>query len=141
MNKLQILLVEDNEGDILLTIEALENMTLENEISVVKTGKDAIEYMTQSGKYIHKSLPDLVLLDINLPIKNGFEVLTVIKNTEETRKIPVIMLTTSSSKSDQEAAERLHANLFISKPIDMDKYLQVVGLIEDFWRDFAHHPK
>lgn len=136
MKKLQILLVEDNEGDILLTTEALESMTLENEVTVVKTGKEAIDYMAQTGKYEHKELPELVLLDINLPIKNGLEVLEVIKKSEKTKNIPVIMLTTSSSQSDQDAAAMLNANLFISKPIDMDKYQQVILSIEDFMRDF-----
>jgi CheY-like chemotaxis protein len=136
MKKLKILLVEDNEGDILLTTEALETMKIENEISVVKTGKDAIDYMTQTGNFPDSKLPDLVLLDINLPVKNGLEVLSVIKSNEKTKDIPVIMLTTSSSKTDQEASRRLKADLFITKPIEMHKYEQVVSLIEDFWMNF-----
>ena len=136
MKKLQILLVEDNEGDILLTTEALESMKIENEIKVVKTGKEAIDYMTKSGNYTEIELPDLVLLDINLPVKNGFEVLEEIKSNEKTKNIPVIMLTTSSSKTDQEASNRLRADLFITKPIDMHKYEVVINLIEDFWLSF-----
>lgn len=135
MKKIRILLVEDNEGDILLTMEALESLTMQNEISVVKTGKDAIEYLTQVGRYSDVNLPDLVLLDINLPIKNGIEVLSTIKSNESTKDIPVIMLTTSSSKTDREAAERLKADLFISKPIDMYAYEKVVETIDDF----LHH--
>lgn len=137
MKKLQILLVEDNEGDILLTTEALETMKIENEIKVVKTGKDAIEYMTQSGGFSDVDLPDLVLLDINLPIKNGLEVLSVIKSAEKTKDIPVIMLTTSSSFPDQEASFNLKANMFITKPIDMHKYEKVVESIESFWLNFT----
>ncbi|MBC6368501.1 response regulator [Algoriphagus sp. AK58] len=135
MKKIQILLVEDNEGDILLTTEALEGLTIENEIKVVKTGKDAIDYVTRSGNFSNVILPDLVLLDINLPVKNGIEVLSVIKSDEKTKHIPVIMLTTSSSKTDREAAERLSADLFISKPIDMYAYEEVVLLIENFLKN------
>lgn len=136
MKKLQILLVEDNEGDILLTTEALETMKIENEINVVKTGKEAIDYMAQSGNYSKIILPDLVLLDINLPVKNGLEVLLAIKSNEKTKNIPVIMLTTSSSRTDQEASKRLKADMFITKPIEMHKYEQIVELIEDFWMNF-----
>jgi two-component system, chemotaxis family, response regulator Rcp1 len=132
MRKIQILLVEDNEGDILLTTEALEALTVQNEIKVVKTGKDAMEYMAQSGRFSEVQLPDLVLLDINLPIKNGIEVLSMIKSQEKTKNIPVIMLTTSSSKSDRDAAEKLNANLFISKPSDMYAYEEIVGVIDQF---------
>ena len=137
MKKLQILLVEDNEGDILLTTEALETMKIENEISVVKTGKEAIEYLSQSGKFTQAKLPDLVLLDINLPVKNGLEVLSEIKSNDQTKNIPVIMLTTSSSARDREASKKLKADLFVTKPIEMHKYEQIVGLIEDFWMNFS----
>ena len=136
MKKLQILLVEDNEGDILLTTEALETMQIANEISVVKTGNEAIDYMTQSGDYTQIGLPDLVLLDINLPIKNGFEVLSAIRAHEKSKHIPVIILTTSSSISDQSVSNRLKANLFITKPSELNNYEQVVSMIENFWMDF-----
>lgn len=91
-----------------------------------------MEYMAQSGRFSEVQLPDLVLLDINLPIKNGIEVLSMIKSQEKTKNIPVIMLTTSSSKSDREAAEKLNANLFISKPSDMYAYEEIVGVIDQF---------
>lgn len=136
MKTLQILLVEDNEGDILLTTEALETMQIANEISVVKTGNEAIDYMTQSGDYAEIDLPDLVLLDINLPIKNGFEVLSAIRAHEKSKHIPVIILTTSSSISDQSVSNRLKANLFITKPSELNNYEQVVSMIEKFWMDF-----
>ncbi len=137
MKKLRILLVEDNEGDILLTTEALESMKIESEISVLKTGKDAIDYIINTSSVNTAGpLPDLVLLDINLPIKNGLEVLAAIRSHEKTKNLPVIMLTTSSSSTDQEASLRLKANLFISKPIDMTRYEQVVDLIENFWMNF-----
>lgn len=137
MKKLQILLVEDNEGDILLTSEALESMQIENEISVLKTGKEAIDYLTQSGPYPDAKLPDLILLDINLPVKNGFEVLSVIKSEEKTKRIPVIILTTSSSKKDKETAESLKVELFITKPTEMSEYESVISSIEDFWITFS----
>lgn len=137
MKKLQILLVEDNEGDILLTTEALETMQLATEISVVKNGIEAIDYMTQSGDYVEIDLPDLVLLDINLPIKNGFEVLSAIRTHEKSKHIPVIMLTTSSSISDQSVSNCLNANLFITKPSEINNYEQVVSMIEKFWIDFS----
>jgi chemotaxis family two-component system response regulator Rcp1 len=136
MKKPQILLVEDNEGDILLTTEALETIQLSNEITVIKSGKEAIDYMTQSGSYIEIDLPDLVLLDINIPIKNGLEVLSMIRSHEKSKSIPVIMLTTSSSLSDQNASRQLNANLFITKPTDMDAYEQMIRVIEEFWLDF-----
>lgn len=137
MNKLQILLVEDNEGDILLTTEALETMRIENEIQVVKTGKDAIDFLTKNGIYAGAVLPDLVLLDINLPIKNGFEVLAEIKSNRISKNIPVIMLTTSSSNTDKEASFRHKADMFVTKPIDMHKYEKVVESIENFWLKFC----
>ncbi|SDA83328.1 Response regulator receiver domain-containing protein [Algoriphagus alkaliphilus] len=136
MKKFQILLVEDNEGDILLTTEALETMQIAKEISVAKTGNEAIDYMTQSGDYAEIDLPDLVLLDINLPIKNGFEVLSAIRAHEKSKHIPVIILTTSSSIPDQSASNHLKANLFITKPTDMDAYEHMVREIEKFWLDF-----
>lgn len=136
MKKIRILLVEDNEGDILLTTEALETMKIDNEVSVVKTGKEAVDYMTQSGSFAEAELPDLVLLDINLPVKNGLEVLSTIKSNEVTKNIPVIMLTTSSSQSDREASYKLKADMFITKPIDMYKYEKIVESIEDFWLKF-----
>lgn len=138
VEKLQILLVEDNEGDIILTTEALESMKIENEIRVVRTGRDAIEYMTQSGDFEEAELPNLILLDINLPVKNGLEVLSVIRSQEKSKHIPVIMFTTSSSQSDQDASNRLGANMFITKPTEMNTYEQVVGVIEKFWLDFNY---
>lgn len=137
MNKIQILLVEDNEGDIILTTEALDSMRIENEIQVVKTGKDAIDFMNHKGRFACSKLPDLVLLDINLPIKNGFEVLAEIRANEETKCIPVIMLTTSSSFTDQQASFNLKADMFVTKPIDMHKYEKVVESIENFWMNYS----
>lgn len=137
MKKLQILLVEDNEGDILLTTEALESMKIANQISVVKTGKEAIDRITQTGVHGETPLPDLILLDINLPVKNGLEVLSSIRSNDKTKTLPVIMLTTSSSKTDLDASHQLKANLFITKPIDMSKYEQMVRLIENFWLEYS----
>ncbi|MEO6542278.1 MAG: response regulator, partial [Ferruginibacter sp.] len=100
MKAIHILLVEDNEGDIMLTTEALEEGKIANKISIVKDGKHAIDFLNKKGGYENASLPDLVLLDINLPKKNGHEVLQYIKHAEALKQIPVIMLTTSSSEKD-----------------------------------------
>lgn len=132
MKKAHILLVEDNEGDILLTIESLETLSVVKKISVVKTGKDAIDFMLQTGKYREAMMPDLVLLDINLPIKNGHEVLDIVKFNEKTKSIPIIMLTTSSSKEDINGAYFRRADLFITKPVDMDGFQEVINTIESF---------
>lgn len=132
MKKAHILLVEDNDGDILLTVESLESLTIVKKISVVKTGKDAVDFMLQTGKYREAEMPDLVLLDINLPIKNGHEVLDIVKFNEKTKSIPVIILTTSSSKEDMNEAYHKGADLFITKPIDMDGFEDVINTIESF---------
>jgi CheY-like chemotaxis protein len=100
MKPIHILLVEDNEGDIMLTTEALQERKIANNISVVKNGRDAVDFLFKRGKYANEFTPDLVLLDINLPLKSGFEVLKEIKKEDSTRQIPVIILTTSSSDED-----------------------------------------
>ena len=134
---LRILLVEDNEGDILLTTEALENLHFEKEIDVARTGKEAIEFLSKTGNYAESPTPDLVLLDINLPIKNGVEVLRFIRSQADISGLPVIILTTSSSPSDKEAVNSLHANMFISKPLDMYEYEKIISNIEEFWIEYT----
>lgn len=133
MKNAHILLVEDNEGDILLTTEALDEGKIINTVSVVKNGKDAVDFLFKRGKYKNVKAPDLVLLDINLPLKNGHEVLQLIKNDERTRHIPVIMLTTSSSDSDVKMSYKHHANCYITKPVDVDEFMDAVSTIEEFW--------
>lgn len=133
MKVIHILLVEDNEGDILLTKEALEERRIVNKVSVVKNGIDAIDFLLKQNSYVLEETPDLVLLDINLPKKNGHEVLEVIKSDERSKRIPVIMLTTSSSSRDINLAYSQHVNCFVTKPIDVDDFLKAILSIEDFW--------
>ena len=133
MNKVHILLVEDNEGDILLTQEAFEERKIVNKLSVVKNGKDALDFVYKRAKFTQVNRPDIILLDINIPIKSGLEVLKDLKSNESTKSIPIIMLTTSTSQKDIDDAYKNYANSYISKPLDMIDFLEVILKIEDFW--------
>ncbi len=140
MNKIHILLVEDNEGDILLTTEAFEEGKMVKKISVVKDGKAAMDFLEQNDVYQTATRPDLILLDVNLPKKNGYEVLQFIKTSQKLKTIPVVMLTTSSSQKDIMMAYSNHANYFITKPAEVDGFLKVVSAIENFWLSIVHLP-
>ena len=140
MNNVHILLVEDNEGDILLTKDALEEAKIHTLLSVVKDGKEAIDFVSRTGKYGDAALPDLIILDVNLPKMNGHEVLQYIKQDEELKHIPVIMLTTSSSERDINLAYKNHANCFISKPVDGSDFLAVIATIENYWISIVKLP-
>lgn len=133
MNQVHILLVEDNEGDILLTKEAFKERKVINKMSVVKNGADAIDFVLKKGQYSGVSTPDLILLDINLPIRNGFEVLDTLKSHEESRRIPIIMLTTSSSQKDINKAYDHYANSYVTKPLEIDEFFSAAEKIEEFW--------
>ena len=133
MNSAHILLVEDNEGDILLTREALEARKLINKIDIAKNGVLAIDFLENILLNEGALLPDLILLDINLPKKNGQEVLQFIKNHNSLKQIPVIMLTTSSSDRDIITSYRNHANCYIMKPVDVGNFMEAITKIEDFW--------
>lgn len=139
MKPIHILLIEDNEGDILLTMEAFEESKINNEITIRRDGKAAIDYFETLKK--GESVPQLVLLDINLPKKCGYEVLSYIKNSVKYRPIPVIILTTSSSEKDILKAYEDHVNCFITKPIEVDDFMQVIAKIEDFWINIVSTPK
>jgi CheY-like chemotaxis protein len=141
MNEIQILLVEDNEGDILLTLEAFKELKVKNTIAVVKDGIEAIEFLKQEGQYSERILPHLILLDINMPKLNGIEVLDFIKKDEKLKRIPVVMLTTSSAESDITECYSKSANCYITKPLDFGKFLDVVEAIESFWFSIAQLPK
>lgn len=141
MSEIQILLVEDNEGDILLTLEAFKEIKAKNSIAVVKDGFEAIEFLKRKGQYADSIIPHLILLDINMPKLNGIEVLEFIKTDENLKKIPVVMLTTSSSESDIAACYDKSANCFITKPLDFGKFLNVIESIESFWFTIAQLPK
>ena len=137
---IHILLVEDNEGDILLATEALRAGKIANEISVVKDGQDAIDFLQRTNGYESAIIPDLILLDINLPKIDGKEVLSVIKQDEKLRVIPVVVLTTSSAQEDILDAYYNHANCYITKPVDLDKFLDIVHKIENFWLSVVRLP-
>lgn len=137
MKPVHILLVEDNEGDIRLTFEAFEESRIKTQISVVRNGKDALDFVFKKGAFVNAPRPDLILLDINLPILNGHEVLQAIKKDENFRKIPIIMLTTSSNQSDINKAYEYHANSYVTKPLDMHEFLQAIIKIEEFWLQIA----
>lgn len=130
---IHILLVEDNEGDIFLITEALNEGKILNRISVVQDGEEAMLFLEQKGIFADAELPDLILLDINLPRKNGHEVLKQIKNSIKLQTIPVIVLTTSSSPQDISHSYKNHANCYITKPVAAEEFLQVVTSIENFW--------
>ena len=128
-----ILLVEDNEGDILLTREAFEECKVNTEISIARNGKEALDFLYNKGVHIDAKKPDLILLDINIPIYNGHEVLKQIKADSELKKIPVIMLTTSGSQKDIDCAYENHCNSYVKKPLDIDEFLSAILKIEEFW--------
>ncbi len=141
MESINILLVEDNEGDIFLVKEALEESKIINRVHVVKNGRDAVDYLFSKGKYNGQSIPDLIILDINIPMLNGHEVLKCIKEDERTKIIPVIMLTTSSSERDILKSYQHHANCFISKPVDAEEFVKAIRELEIFWFNIVKFPK
>jgi CheY-like chemotaxis protein len=141
MSEIQILLVEDNEGDIILTLEAFKELKVKNTVSVVKDGEAAIEFLKNKDQYAGSLMPHLILLDINMPKLNGIEVLDYIKKDQRLKKIPVVMLTTSSSESDISECYEKSANCFITKPLDFGKFVNVVEAIESFWFSIAQLPK
>jgi len=140
MKAIHILLVEDNEGDIMLTREALEDAKIVVNLSVVKDGKEAMDFLGKKGKYPDASLPDILLLDINLPKKNGHEVLKYIKEDENLKHIPVIMLTTSCSQKDINLSYNNYANCHITKPVEANDFLTVITAIENFWISVVRLP-
>lgn len=133
MHPINILLIEDNEGDILLTKEALLEGDILKELHVVKDGWEALLYLEKKEKYSSAITPDLILLDINLPKLNGFEVLKKIKSNSNINHIPVIILSTSSSSNDINQCYKNQANCYISKPVDADDFSKLISLIEKFW--------
>lgn len=133
MKMVHILLVEDNDGDIQLTLDAFEESKVKTRISVVKNGRDALDFLHRREGFATAEKPDLILLDINIPIFNGHEVLADIKQDPHLKKIPVIMLTTSSNPKDINLAYENHSNSFVTKPIEMDDFLAAILKIEDFW--------
>jgi chemotaxis family two-component system response regulator Rcp1 len=130
---IEILMVEDNPGDVRLTVEALKEGKVRNNFHTVADGVEALAFLRQEGRYSEAARPDLVLLDLNLPKKNGREVLAEIKEDPELRRIPVVILTVSQAEQDIVKSYNLHANCYITKPVDLDQFLEVVKSIENFW--------
>lgn len=130
---LQILLIEDNPGDVRLTQEAFRDGRIVNRLSVARDGEEAMEFLRREGRHTNAHRPDLVLLDLNLPKKDGREVLEEVKSDDDLRRIPVIVLTTSSAEKDVLLSYELHANAYVHKPITYEDFLDAVRGIEDFW--------
>ncbi|MCU1369836.1 MAG: receiver box response regulator [Ilumatobacteraceae bacterium] len=139
-DEIQILLVEDNPGDVRLTREALRSAKVANELHVVGDGEEAIEFLRQRGRHHDAPRPDIVLLDLNLPRIDGAEVLEDIKSDVELSKIPIIVLTSSSAEVDIQQAYELHANCFISKPVDFTEFIEAVRSLEGFWLKIVRLP-
>ena len=137
---IEILLVEDNPGDARLTLEAFKEGKVLNHLTVMKDGVEALAYLRREGGYSGARMPDLILLDLNLPRKSGREVLAEIKADERLRTIPVVVLTTSEDEQDIARAYSQHANCYITKPVDLEQFLRVVHSIEDFWLTLVRLP-
>jgi CheY-like chemotaxis protein len=132
----QILLVEDNEGDIILTMEAFRESALDCAIQSIKDGAEAVRYLRKEGPYRDSLTPDLILLDINLPKMDGKEVLAIVKQDNCLKRIPVVMLTTSSSPVDIAECKQRNVDLYVTKPIDFERFVQVVDEIHQFWTTY-----
>ena len=130
---IEILLVEDNPGDVRLTKEALKEGKVYSNLHTVKDGVEAMEFLRRQGKYSSVPRPDIILLDLNLPRKDGREVLQEIKSDSSLKRIPVVVLTTSKAEEDVLRTYNLHANCYVTKPVDLEKFMVVVKTIDTFW--------
>ena len=139
-NQIEVLLVEDDPGDVVLIQEALAEQEVVNRLSVVHDGVDAMSFLRRTGRFADAPRPDLVLLDLNLPRKNGREVLAESKGDPDLRLIPMVVLTTSSTEEDVVASYRLHANAYITKPADFERFTEVVHQIDEFFADLVTLP-
>ena len=137
---IHILLVEDNPGDVRLTQEALREGKVINNMNVVADGVEAIAYLRQIGRHTGAPRPDVILLDLNLPRKDGREVLAEIKEDPDLKRIPVVVITSSKSEEDVLRSYNLHANCYVTKPVDLDQFVAVVKSIEDFWMGIVKLP-
>lgn len=140
MRAIELLLVEDSEPDVRLTQEALREAKVKNRLWVVEDGVVALEFLNQRGRFADAPRPDLILLDLNLPRKDGRQVLQEIKADPSLRRIPVVILTTSKNEEDVLRAYDLHANCYITKPVDFNRFMDVVKSIEDFWLTVVRLP-
>jgi chemotaxis family two-component system response regulator Rcp1 len=138
---IRILLVEDNPGDVDLTLKALQGGKLRNEISVANDGEDALARLRQQGPHAKEPRPHVILLDLNIPRMDGRELLAAIKADPALRDIPVVVLTSSAAETDIAESYRLQANCFVTKPVDLEQFLKVVKTIEEFWVEIVQLPK
>lgn len=137
---IKILLVEDNPGDVRLTLEALKEGKINNDIRVVNDGVEALACLRREGQYADAQRPDVILLDLNLPKKDGYEVLAEIKQDSDLKRIPVVILTTSEAERDILQTYYMHANCYITKPVDLEQFINVVKSIETFWLNVVKLP-
>ena len=137
----EVLLVEDSPGDVRLTREALKEGKVRNNLSVVNDGVEAMEFLRREGKYADAPRPDIVLLDLNMPRKDGREVLAEMKSDEALKRIPVVILTTSEAEQDILRTYDLHANCYLTKPVDLEQFISIVKSVEDFWLTIVQLPR
>ena len=137
--KAKILLIEDNAADIRLTKEVLQDNKIVRTLDVVRNGVEAIDFLKKRGKFSTTSKPNLILLDLNLPKRNGFEVLEIVKQDEELRRIPIVILTVSDAKEDLIEAYNLHANSYVIKPLEMKEFHKIINSIVNYWFTIVKH--
>ena len=136
----EILLVEDNEGDVGLVEEVFEDAKIRNTLHVAEDGEEAMLFLNKEKPFVNAPTPDIILLDLNLPQKDGREVLEEIKTDDKLKRIPVVVLTTSKAEEDIVRSYDLHANSYITKPVDFDQFIRVIKSIEDFWLEVVRLP-
>jgi CheY-like chemotaxis protein len=141
LDVVDVLLVEDDDGDVLMTREAFEYHKIRNRLHVVNDGEQALQFLRQEGEYADAPRPGLILLDLNLPRRDGREVLAELKDDPELGLIPVVVLTTSEAEEDIVRSYRLHANAYVSKPVDFDRFIEVVRHIDDFFVTVVKLPR
>jgi CheY-like chemotaxis protein len=133
LDVVDVLLVEDDDGDVLMTKEAFEHHKIRNKLHVVRDGEEALQFLRREGEYANAPRPGLILLDLNLPRRDGRQVLAELKEDAELRVIPVVVLTTSEAEEDIVRSYSLHANAYVSKPVDFDRFIEVIRQIDDFF--------
>ncbi|GLZ46034.1 two-component system response regulator [Actinomycetospora sp. NBRC 106375] len=141
ITEIDVLLVEDDAGDVLMTQEAFEHHKLRNQLHVVSDGVEALAFLRREGEHADAPRPGLILLDLNLPRKDGREVLEEVKNDESLRSIPIVVLTTSQAEEDILRSYNLHANAYVAKPVDFERFIQVIRQIDDFFVSVVKLPK
>ena len=140
LNSIEILLIEDSPSDATLTMQSLQQSKITNTLHWVETGEAAMDFLYQQGDYVNAPRPDLILLDLNLPGMDGREILAEVKADPNLRRIPVVVLTTSSDEADVLRSYDLNANCYVTKPFDVQRFIQVIQLISDFWLTAVNLP-